>query len=77
MHVNKGFATYRPDGSVVIVLAHQNPQVTGVNWLTTAQHTQGTMSFRWVKPQVPDSELPRPQTQVVQFRDVPATVAAL
>jgi len=65
VHVNKGFAKYRADGSILIILAHEDPRVPYANWLTTAGHTQGTMSFRWVKPQVPDAVLPHPDTQVV------------
>lgn len=77
VHVNKAMATYRADKSVVIVLSHIDPGLAGVNWLTTAHHTCGTMSFRWVKPQVPDDLLPYPQTSVVKAADVAEAISQL
>ena len=70
-------ATYRANGSVLIVLARTDPGIPYANWLTTAEHECGTMTFRWVKPRVPDAQLPHPQTRVVRLSDLPAEFPAL
>ena len=44
--VNHHGARRRPDGSVRLVVAHENPGVD--NWLDTAGHARGTMCLRWV-----------------------------
>ncbi|MFN8544433.1 MAG: DUF1214 domain-containing protein [Candidatus Binatia bacterium] len=59
-HYNKHTATYRPDGSVRLVIAHADPGVP--NWLDTAGHTHGTMGLRWVKA----DRHPQPETRVVK-----------
>jgi len=45
--INKASATYEPDGSVRIVVAHQNPGHP--NWIDTCGHTEGTMLWRWYR----------------------------
>ena len=64
IHVNSKTATYRDDGSVRIVVAHEDPGVP--NWIQTVGHERGTMCFRWVRA----SEHPQPQTRVVERADV-------
>lgn len=59
IHVNKHTAKYRPDGSVRIVVAHTDPGVP--NWLHTAGHDCGGMTFRWIRAQ----DHPQPRTRVV------------
>eukprot|EP00052_Salpingoeca_macrocollata_P004356 m.40833 g.40833 ORF g.40833 m.40833 type:complete len:424 (+) comp14163_c0_seq1:854-2125(+) len=66
VHTNKHKAKYRADGSVRIVVAHQDPKVD--NWITTVGHTQGTMCFRWVRA----NSHPQPVTRVVKFADITA-----
>jgi hypothetical protein len=45
--INKSSAVREPDGSVKIVVAHENPGVP--NWISTAHHHEGTMCWRWYR----------------------------
>ena len=72
IHTNKHLATYRPDGSVAVIVAHQDPGLADTNWISTVGHQQGTMCWRWVRP---DSK-PVPETRVVKFADLPALLSA-
>ena len=65
IHTNSARATQRADGSVRVVVAHQDPGVD--NWLETAGHAFGTMCFRWVRP---EGEPPQPSCRVVRVSDV-------
>ena len=60
IHVNKHTAVYEPDGSVRIVVAHEDPGLP--NWIETVGHRQGTMCFRWIRA----TEHPQPRTRVVK-----------
>lgn len=40
------------------------------NWIDTVGHSQGTMCFRWLAPEVPDELLPHPRAAVVSFADL-------
>ncbi len=64
IHTNKHLAQYEKDGSVRLVVAHRDPGLP--NWLETADHTSGTMCFRWIKAQ----EHPQPATRVVKFSEL-------
>lgn len=64
--VNKHSAVYQDDGSVEIVVAHQNPGKKYPNWLTTAGHDQGGMLFRWIE----SDEYPPVDCKVVKFADL-------
>ncbi|NUO53486.1 MAG: DUF1214 domain-containing protein [Polyangiaceae bacterium] len=66
IQLNSAGAVLRPDGSVRVVVAAQNPGVD--NWLETAGHTFGTMCWRWWKPEVDDP--PQPQSRVVRISEV-------
>ena len=59
--VNKHTATYEPDGSVKIIVAHKDPGHP--NWIETAGHRQGTMCFRWIRA----DEHPQPQCRVTDL----------
>lgn len=61
--VNKHTAVYNDDGSVTIVVAHQDPGAGYPNWLHTAGHDQGAMLFRWIEA---DTH-PPVDCQVVKF----------
>lgn len=61
IHVNKHTAHYEPDGSLRIVVAHEDPGVP--NWIHTVGHASGTMCFRWVRAQAH----PQPRTRVVKL----------
>ena len=64
--VNKHTARYRRDGSVRVVVAHEDPRVADANWIDTCGHERGTMCWRWIRAQ----DLPQPQTRVVQLAQV-------
>jgi len=64
IHVNKHTAVYCEDGSVRIVVAHEDPGVP--NWIQTAGHRRGTMCFRWIGAK----EHPEPQTRVVKVAEL-------
>jgi len=64
IHTNKYLATYRSDGSVRIIVAHQNPELP--NWINTVGHECGTMCFRWIKAKTH----PQPTTRVVKHSDL-------
>ena len=64
IHVNKHTARYRDDGSVRIVVAHEDPGVD--NWIDTAGHSQGTMCFRWIRAEAH----PQPQTRVMKITEL-------
>lgn len=66
IHTNKHLATLRPDGSVRIVVAHEDPGVP--NWIDTVGHRSGTMSFRWIRAAEPS----QPRTRVVTLAEVAA-----
>lgn len=65
--INKAQAHYEADGSVRIVVAHDDPGLP--NWLSTAGHTRGTMCFRWIRAR---AEEPQPQTRVVSIDELAA-----
>jgi hypothetical protein len=53
-----------PDGSVRLVVAHEDPRVP--NWIETAGHRRGTMCLRWVGAR----REPEPRTRLVKLRDI-------
>jgi len=64
IHFNKHTAAYEPDGSVRIVVAHQQP--TQGNWVETAGHNRGTLCWRWIGA----SDHPPVNARVVKFTDL-------
>lgn len=64
IHVNKHTAEYEADGSVRIVVAHDDPGVP--NWIDTVGHAQGTMCFRWIRA----ASHPQPRTRVVKRSEI-------
>ena len=60
IHTNKHLAHYEADGSVRLIVAHEDPGHP--NWIETAGHTSGTMCFRWVRA----TEHPQPRTRLVK-----------
>jgi len=54
----------RPDGSVRLVVSHQDPGAP--NWIQTAGHRRGTMCLRWVGAK----QHPAPKTRVVELGDL-------
>lgn len=57
-------AVLEKDGSVRIVVAHEDPG--HANWLTTAGHERGSMCLRWIRA----NEQPIPLTKVVKLKDL-------
>ena len=45
--INKATATYEPDGSLKVIVAHSDPGHP--NWINTCGHTEGTMCWRWYR----------------------------
>ena len=66
IHTNKHLAHYEEDGSVRLIVAHENPGQP--NWIETAGHTSGTMCFRWVRAK----EHPQPRTRLVKLSSLPS-----
>jgi hypothetical protein len=64
IHLNNHTATLREDGSVRVVVAHEDPGVE--NWLDTCGHQQGTMCWRWIRA----NQHPQPQTRVVKLEEL-------
>jgi len=62
--LNHHEAARRPDGSVRLVLAHEDPGVP--NWLETAGHRRGTCCLRWVGAR----EHPDPAVRVLPLGEV-------
>ncbi|MEM9667770.1 MAG: DUF1214 domain-containing protein [Pseudomonadota bacterium] len=72
IHTNKHLATYREDGSVVVIVAHKDPELVNTNWISTVGHELGTMCWRWVRA----SSKPVPKTRVVKFDDLKEQLTA-
>jgi hypothetical protein len=67
--VNRFTARSEPDGSVRIVIAHQDPGPAYPNWLDTCGHDQGGMLGRFVGAKHPPREMP---TELVKLADLRA-----
>ena len=61
IHLNKHTAHYGDDGSIRIIVAHEDPGLP--NWINTVGHESGTMCFRWVRA----AAHPQPRTRVVDL----------
>lgn len=66
IHTNKHLAALEPDGSLRIVIAHEDPGHP--NWISTVGHECGTMCFRWWR--APDPVEPR--TRVLALAELRA-----
>lgn len=64
VHINSGKAKCKQDGSVRLVVAHEDPGVE--NWIDTAGHAHGTMCVRWVRA----ASHPEPKCRVVEIADL-------
>ena len=64
IHINKHTATYNDDGSVRVIVAHEDPGLP--NWLTTTGHAVGTMCWRWIRA----DEHPTPKVTLVPFSEL-------
>jgi len=64
VHINSGAAEVAPDGTVQLVVGHEDPGHP--NFMTTAGHDHGTMCVRWVRA---DSH-PEPRCRVVKLAEL-------
>ena len=64
IHLNKHSATYLEDGSVRLIVTHEDPGLP--NWINTVGHSEGTMCFRWVRAE----HHPQPRTRVVKVSEL-------
>ncbi len=64
IHVNKGTAVLRPDGSVRVVVAHEDPGCE--NWLDPCGHVEGAMCWRWIRA----AEHPEPSCRLVELEEL-------
>lgn len=62
--VNHAGAVRNPDGSVRIIVTHENPGLP--NWLDTAGHQRGTMCLRWIRAE----HHPDPSVTVIKLSDL-------
>jgi hypothetical protein len=65
--INQFDASYSPDGSVEIVIAHRDPGPRHPNWLDPCGHDQGGMIARYVGAVHPPKAL---ETRVVPFEEL-------
>jgi hypothetical protein len=64
--INKAGARYEEDGSVKVIVAHEDPGHP--NWIETCGHFEGTMCWRWYR--LKDGALPvEPSCSVVKLTD--------
>ena len=64
--INKGSAVPEADGTVKVIVAHADPGHP--NWIHTAGHHEGTMCWRWYRPE--GLQGPEPPTRVVKFEEL-------
>jgi hypothetical protein len=62
--LNSVQAEMNPDGTLVLVLSHQDPGIA--NWLDLAGYTSGQMNQRWVEA----DGSPLPEARLVKFADL-------
>ena len=65
--INKHSASYEADGSVRVVVSHQDPG--SPNWIETAFHHEGTMCWRWYRIH-PGAEAIQPSCRVVKLNEL-------
>ena len=64
--VNMERAVYRADGSARFVVAHEDPRLPGVNWLSTEGHGEGVWTLRYLHA----DRHPLPTPRVVKHADL-------
>ncbi|MDX2443558.1 MAG: DUF1214 domain-containing protein, partial [Bacteroidales bacterium] len=65
--INMGNAEYENDGSVQVIVSHQDPSLP--NWLDTCGHEEGTMCWRWYRLRKGAKAL-EPDCKVVKLDDL-------
>ncbi len=65
--INKATASYEPDGSVEILVAHKD--LGHKNWIDTCDHLEGTMCWRWYR--LKENENPvEPYCEVIRTGEI-------
>ena len=64
--ISKGNAHYETDGSLKVVVAHEDPGLP--NWIQTCAHNEGTMCWRWYRAK--SMQAPEPQCKIVSFHEI-------
>jgi len=64
--INANDAAPEPDGSIRVVVAHDDPGPRYPNWLETCRHREGGMLWRWVEAE----SHPPVETQVVKLAEL-------
>ena len=65
--INKATANYGPDGSVEILVSHED--LGHENWIDTCDHREGTMCWRWYR--LKENENPvEPQCEVIRTDEI-------
>ncbi len=65
--INAHSAMKNPDGSITVIIAHKDPG--HANWIQTAGHNEGTMCWRWYRP---EGACPHEiKTSVIDFKTLP------
>jgi hypothetical protein len=63
--INKSSAQYEADGSVRVIVAHNDPEKP--NWINTCGHSEGTMLWRWYRL-AEGAEMVEPGCRKVSFK---------
>ena len=72
VHTNSHIATYKSDGSVMVIVSATDPGIPDATWLSTTGHSEGTMCWRWVGAKEEDKI--EPPTRIVKLSSLtPAT----
>jgi hypothetical protein len=66
--INKFNARYEPDGSVKIVVAHEDPGPAYPNWIHTLGHREGGMLGRYVGAKTLPPEMPARVVKLAELR---------
>ncbi len=70
--INSHSAIKNDDGTVTVIVAHEDPG--HANWIQTAGHNEGTMCWRWYRPEsIPPKEI---HTTVMDFEQMKHTFYA-
>jgi hypothetical protein len=65
--INKAEAKLGPNGQFRVAIAHNDPKVPGLDWLSTAGERQGTFYIRWLMAQ---AEAPKVTAKLVKIADL-------
>lgn len=67
IHTNARLAVRRADGSVRLIVAHEDPKQPGAQWVSTAGHRDGVWQFRWYAL---DGPPPLPEPRILKAAEL-------